>query len=166
MESGQFPELTRTLEKWGQIIEAKLRDKLNNDQSNASYELNRSLRYEVRIDERVYELGINMADYWKYVNSGRKTGKMPPLKNIEDWIRIKPIIPFRDYKGRIPTTRQLAYLIARKIGDKGTKGTEFFNLTIDEIWKEMESDVRGAIERDIQTDTDKALKYLSTITRR
>lgn len=60
---------------------------------------------------------ITGAHYWYYIEHGRKPGKRPPIASIEQWIEDK----------RIPldgiTKRSLAFLIARKIGSEGTKGT-------------------------------------------
>lgn len=47
---------------------------------------------------------------------------MPPISAIEKWIEIKPVLPRPNENGDLPTTKQLAYLIARKIGLEGTKG--------------------------------------------
>lgn len=54
--------------------------------------------------------------YTYFLVNGRKPGKRPPSKVIEKWIRVKGITP----KGNI-TVKQLAFLIAKKIGDFGTK---------------------------------------------
>lgn len=48
--------------------------------------------------------------------SGRRAGKMPPIKAIEDWIKAKGIKPLEDKL----STSSLAFLIARKIAEKGT----------------------------------------------
>ena len=49
--------------------------------------------------------------------SGRRAGKQPPVKAIEDWIKAKGITPI-EAKMKVST---LAYLIARKIAKEGTK---------------------------------------------
>ena len=48
---------------------------------------------------------------------GRRAGKQPPIQAIEDWLTTKGIKPISD-KMSIST---LAFLIARKIAEKGTK---------------------------------------------
>ena len=48
---------------------------------------------------------------------GRRAGKQPPILAIEDWLTTKGIKPISD-KMSIST---LAFLIARKIAEKGTK---------------------------------------------
>ena len=53
----------------------------------------------------------------------------PMRKAILDWIKVKPVTPRPDKHGRIPTLKQLAFLIARKIYDEGRGTTGFYFLT-------------------------------------
>jgi len=48
---------------------------------------------------------------------GRRAGKQPPIKAIEDWIKAKGLTPVE----KNMSTSTLAFLIARKIAQKGTK---------------------------------------------
>jgi hypothetical protein len=76
---------------------------------NATENLADSVRYDIKDNVlRVYAL-----DYIYYIKHGRKPGKKPPLKAIEDWI---------DAKGLIYdiSKRSLAFLIQRKIAEEGT----------------------------------------------
>jgi hypothetical protein len=34
-----------------------------------------------------------MEEYWKYLEYGRKSGKMPPIDDILSWINVKKILP-------------------------------------------------------------------------
>jgi hypothetical protein len=54
--------------------------------------------------------------YFTVLETGRKPGKRPPIDVVEKWIVDKGIIP----DGGI-STRSLAFLIARKIGEEGTQ---------------------------------------------
>ncbi len=56
----------------------------------------------------------NTATYINYALFGRKAGKRPPLAAIMEWVRKRGI------RDRRMTIRELAYLIARKIGNEGT----------------------------------------------
>ena len=76
---------------------------------------------------------LKVADYWYYIDKGRKAGKRPPLAPIIKWIEAKPILPRPMANGKLPTTNQLAFLIARKIGNEGTKGTNDLQTTIDQV---------------------------------
>lgn len=73
--------------------------------------------------------------YFFQQKHGRRPGKFPPLDDILNWIREKGITP-RDNK---TTERQLAFLFARKIAEKGT---DIFTkkrpaLNVDEQIKEL-----------------------------
>lgn len=81
-------------------------------------------------------ISFELNDYWKYVEYGRKPGKMPPVDSIADWIKIKRIIP-EPINGKIPDTKQLAFMIARKIGRDGVEGKHVINKTV--YTNEMES---------------------------
>lgn len=69
----------------------------------------------VEEDGRHYVLYFNLPKQWAYVEGGRKPGKFPPLSAIIKWIEVKRIVPRPDSKGRVPSTKQLAFLIGRKI---------------------------------------------------
>lgn len=105
-------ELTRFAEYLIELIRANLRS----DGSNASYLLNDGLGYKIGIEEDRYYVDIELEDYWKYVNDGRKPGKMPPLQKIEEWIKVKPIQP-KPYT-YTPSVKSLAFLIQRSIKQK------------------------------------------------
>lgn len=76
-----------------------------------------------------FNVYFHLQDYWKYLENGTKP-HFPPLKAIEDWIKVKRIVPYA-YKGKVPTTKQLAYLISRKISKVGTKPTKLLQKSID-----------------------------------
>jgi len=52
--------------------------------------------------------------FFTVLETGRKPGKRPPISVIEQWIKDKPITPDGI------STRSLAFLIARKIGEEGS----------------------------------------------
>ena len=74
---------------------------------------------EFELNDEKFVLYFNMPEYWKYVEYGRRPGKFPPINAIENWIKIKGIVP-RAIKGKVPSTKTLAFLIARSIAKHGT----------------------------------------------
>lgn len=96
------------------------RNQLIDKNINASNTLSNTASTIVEIDGTSLMVSFNLEDYWKYVEYGRGPGKRPPIDAIEQWIKVKPIIP-DPINGRVPTTKQLAFLISRKIGMEGTK---------------------------------------------
>lgn len=71
---------------------------------------------EVVVEEESAKIIAN--DYTYYLVNGRKAGKFPPIDSIKKWIVDKGIITRA--KGKIKLS-SLAYLIARKIAENGTK---------------------------------------------
>ena len=81
------------------------------------------------------EVSIVMDKQWRWAEYGRRKGKGPPIKAIEEWITAKGI-PIRIDKTQsgqsvLDARRSLAFKIARKIKSKGTikrfryKGSRF-----------------------------------------
>lgn len=65
---------------------------------------------------------VNMPDYAQFSDSGRKSGKMPPIADIIKWVRRKNLKIPKDY-----TLEGFAYAIARKIAKDGTEGKHFLD---------------------------------------
>ena len=92
--------------------------KQNLESSKATGNLQNFQTY-ITLNDTTFSVVFELEDYWKYVEYGRGPGKMPPIEAIESWVRVKPIVP-DSRTGKVPNTKQLAYLIARKIGREGT----------------------------------------------
>lgn len=76
---------------------------------------------------------FSLQDYWKYVEYGRQPGgRFPPPDKIMQWIKIKPIIPRPGKNGKVPSLKQLAYLISRKIVVEGIKPKNVLSNTLRE----------------------------------
>lgn len=78
-----------------------------------------------------FMLTLNLEEYWKCIEEGRKAGKqpnrkkMPPITEIRKWIDKKNIIPrpirLKSGKEFSPTRNTLAFLISRSILKNGFK---------------------------------------------
>ena len=97
------------------------RKELENKGINAIRNLSKTASATVELNGKHLIVYLELDHYWKYVEYGRRAGKMPPADKIKEWIRVKPIIP-NPINGKIPDTKQLAFLIARKIGREGFEG--------------------------------------------
>lgn len=102
---------------------------IKNSGHYASGELTNTARYITTWNGKYFELYFNLQDYWKYLENGTKP-HFPPVNKIEDWIKIKPIVP-QAVNGKVPSTKQLAFLIARGISKNGTKPTKILQNTLD-----------------------------------
>lgn len=124
----------------------------NLEPSNATGNLSNFQTYIDIVDGR-FLVSFELADYWKYVEYGRRPGKMPPVDAIEQWVRVKPVVP-DSRSGRIPDTKQLAYLIARKIGREGIEPKHYLTNTL------YSEEVNIIIEALRRTLTDQIINYI------
>lgn len=108
----------------------ELKNKLKANDSYASGDLVNSIRGVVKQNGKYLVISIQLEDYWQYVENGRKAGKYPPINAIKKWISVKPVLPRPLKSGKLPTSNQLAFLIARKISRVGTKAKPFLKPTI------------------------------------
>ena len=112
----KWTHLLEVLDRVGEYFCNLVQKKMMQNKSNASGTLTNSFTYTYGVEDGRYWVEVSMEDYWKYVNDGRKPGKMPPISKIEEWIRVKPIQP-RPYT-YTPTVKSLAFLIQRSIREK------------------------------------------------
>lgn len=100
-----------------------LKQQLIQDKKTATGQLVASIKCEAKIEGKYYSIILNAKDYFQYVNNGRKAGKFPPLEAIRRWISVKPILPRPLSNDKLPTEKQLSYLIGRKIAKRGIPAT-------------------------------------------
>lgn len=97
----------------------------------ASGNLQNSASYKCTFDGKSLEVWFNIPEYWLYLENGTKP-HFPPISAIEEWITVKRIIPSPStVNGKVPSTRSLAFVIARSISLKGTQPTKLLQKTID-----------------------------------
>ena len=127
--------ILRIVQNWGNELIAQMQNRLRINKTNATSSLYESINPEIKGTQRGYRLTVLMEDYWQYVEEGRRAGKMPPIKNIYEWIRYKR--PMQDKiqqsPDKIAATNSLAYVIARKIGQKGTKAQPFISNSLKKV---------------------------------
>lgn len=95
---------------------------------SASGKLGLDSKYAIDWDGRYFTVTLKLEDYWKYLEYGTKP-HFPPVEAIRKWIEIKPVLPRPLPSGKLPTTKQLAFLISRKISIKGTEPTNLLEDT-------------------------------------
>lgn len=95
----------------------------------ATGNLIKSLNYKLVEASNEIILQILSADYLKYVDEGRKPGKMPPVKKIIKWAEVRKI----SYKPKYKTIDQLGWAIAKSIEKKGIKPTNVIQKAKDKL---------------------------------
>jgi hypothetical protein len=152
MELINFDNLMAVLEEYAQEVRNLYQDNLIRNDRIATGDLLNSIDYQVQFNGVAYEVQLKLEDYWKYVEEDTKP-HWPPVNKILEWISAKPIIPKADDRGRIPTPKQLAFLIGRKISRVGTEGSHDLKDAIEVINARYRDKIVYAIGQDTQVLT-------------
>lgn len=144
-----FSNLEAVLLEYGKEVRNLYQLNLVHSDRIASGELLNSCEFELQVNGSSYSVVLEMAEYWKYVENGRNAGKFPPTNKILEWIMVKPVIPRPDKNGKLPTPKQLAYLIGRKIANEGYEGTNDLKRASDSIYKKYQSKIVAALSKDL-----------------
>ena len=151
----EFKHTMKALNDFGQKIVENYKAELEacNYQDGQLY---RTLSYSVKMDNNSsWLISISLEEYWKYIEAGRRAGaKMPPVSAIENWIKVKQIIPhsmtLKSGKTVIPTIPQLSFLIARSIGRRGIAPKPLFKNSFEAAKKQFIQVIKDAITQDIK----------------
>lgn len=98
------------------------RNNLEEDKYVSSGQL-KNFTTEFTYDNFVFKLYFNLPKYWKYVENGTQP-HFPPVAAIEEWIKIKGIVPRAGKNGKVPSTKSLAYMISRNMAKVGTQSMD------------------------------------------
>jgi hypothetical protein len=148
--------LKRTLNELGVDFVKELTNQLLDADKKATGKLINSLKYKVVEVLDNLLLTISAEPYLKWIDEGRKPGKMPPSKVFIKWIDARGII-FRNENGKIIKKESTAFLIARSIGEKGIKPTNVIRKTIDKIYSTKTQLLEKAAAKDIEALIQKIL---------
>ena len=150
----ELMEFPRTIEVLGRLaddVRAGYIDQLKKHGHPTRYGTDRlsdTITTQVEVDGKSFTASLNMNFYWKYLEEGTRP-HWPPSSAILNWVQIKPVIPRPDGNGRIPTQKQLAFLISRKIAKHGTEGTHGFQTTRDAILPMYYEKIEQALAEDV-----------------
>lgn len=123
----EFKSLETQLEIYGGLIVQRLADGLDANNTNASGALKGSI--ELTVKGGASGMFVDALDYWGAVDGGTRP-HTPPLTPLMKWLsypNVRDKIRFgaSDKAFGEKEMKSLAYLIQRKIGREGTKGTNF-----------------------------------------
>lgn len=150
----EFQNLRAALELFAEEFINTYQDELLDADANASGNLFNTITSNIVINESEFIVSLNIQEYWKYIEYGRKPGKWPPVSAIRKWIEVKPVIP-RAYNGKVPTIDQLAFLIGRKIYRDGIAPRPLLQNTKDKVINKYEQIIKEALEEDITVHINK-----------
>ena len=153
MTASEFRHTMKALNDFGKVIIDNYKSQLEAEQMNNG-ELYRTISYSVSTGTGGWVISVSLADYWKYIEYGRRPGKMPPVSAIENWINVKQIIPhsmtLKSGKTVIPTIPQLSFLIARSIGRRGIAPKPLFKKSFEAAKQQFIQVIKDAITQDIK----------------
>ena len=153
MTANDFKHTMKALNDFGNFIITTYKSQLEAEQMNNG-ELYRTISYSVSTGNSGWVISVSLADYWKYIEYGRRPGKMPPVSAIENWINVKQIIPhsmtLKSGKTVIPTIPQLSFLIARSIGRRGIAPKPLFQKSFEAAKQQFMQVIKDAITQDIK----------------
>lgn len=122
-------EITNDIKEICKTLLERYKQAIKDSGHVASGELEKTAKYQVSFNGSFLEISFVLQEYWKYIENGTRP-HFPPISAIEKWISVKRIIPSTK-SGKVPTTKQLAFLIARGISKHGTQPTKLLQKTID-----------------------------------
>ena len=154
MTASDFKHTMKALNDFGGFIITNYKSQLEAEQMNNG-ELYRTISYSVSTVSSGWVISVSLADYWKYIENGRRAGaKMPPVSAIENWIKVKQIIPhsmtLKYGKTVIPTIPRLSFLIARSIGRRGIPPKPLFKKSFVAAKQQFIQVIKDAITQDIK----------------
>lgn len=90
----------------------------------------KQINIKTKVKGTAVEISTTLPEYAKWVDAGRRPGKMPPQKPIIEWCKRKNI------------DSDMVFPIRKKIGDEGIKGTGFLKPLTD--FKTLIEDLKKA----------------------
>lgn len=175
----QLDNVRGVLDTWGEKIVTAMQNALPRPK-DVGGELRDSIKFTYTQAGFPINFQISLADYWKYIDAGRKPGsKFPPPDVIRQWIinkglalrdngqmqplhgsmRPKGIRNSKITKGQTLISanekllRTLTYLFSRKIAIKGIPAVPFVSSTLtNEAINELRQQLSAAFKQDIYVE--------------
>lgn len=152
----EFKHLEKALKDYADAIRDQYKDNLERDNRRATGNLITSVNSKVIVNGNEFEIELQLADYWKYVEWDTKP-HIPPYNKILEWVKVKPILPTPMKNGKLPTEEQLAWMITDKIRREGTEGTYDLEDALEEV--DYESIIEEALDKDVLGCIDEILQF-------
>lgn len=159
----EFKTIKQVIEEWGKELVGDLGKSLPRE-VDASGDLRDSIKFQIKYFGTTYTFELSMLDYWKWVDQGRRPGKMPPIAPLIRWASEKKLAVRGDTKrlGAKRNTKKdvllgdkarksLAFAVARKIAREGTRPTNFYSKVVTpQRTKDLSRRLSVALKRDVQ----------------
>lgn len=159
-ELSVFENLTQALYDYGEQVRDMYRRNLLANDKKVSGKLINNIKVLVAYKGTEYVVYLDLEPYWKYVEDGIMPAPGGKYNNpgwkaypfILEWIKAKPVLPrgggLKGTKKKLPTEKQLAYLITRKIKNEGIKPTGLLADSVEAVNRYYLRVLEDAIQRD------------------
>lgn len=164
---------TKLKEDWQAGIDAAIKERATKNKGDygGNSRLANSIKFYFTAngDKTIFNITAD-TNYWEAFEKGRKAGKMPPSKPIEEWVKrrgFKTPISKRKQKliketkdktrkkeiktlNREKQIKSIAFVIARSIGKHGTEGAHVLEKIVkDGRVEKLQKDISIALKKDI-----------------
>ena len=139
----------RILNEYAMMVSERYKESLMKNGHIATGELLNSVKYQITIGNKEVSVSLVLDEVWKWVENDCKP-HFPPIDAILKWVKVKEILPSKTYDGKLPTEKQLAFLIARKISERGTTGTHDLRDAMNQLNQTFEVRLGEAVAKDIE----------------
>lgn len=140
------------LEQYAEAWKKAYKAELIANGKRATGDLIKTIKAKVVVKGEAISAVLSVQDYYKYVENGRRKGaKQPPIDAILKWIKDKPVVPRENDAGRVPTQKQLAFMIARSIAENGIPATHAMRDANEVTFAAFEPRLRTALEDDLES---------------
>lgn len=168
MEKIEFTNTMKVLEQFGEELVEAYKAGLTEYDAIATHNLINSVTVIPPTNNNgIMEVSIQLMKYWKFVEAGRRKGKMPPVKAIDEWIVAKglsgadtrrgvpnfaaltPTLSDRYSEGRYSP---LAWAIATHIKNDGIDPKPILKDSIKETLKGFRERLSEALVKDVSRE--------------
>lgn len=106
---------------------------------------------------RNMKIQVDMLDYWKYVNDGRKPGKYVPIKPLIQWIRQKGFNRASTGRFKKFNVKGMAFAVSKNIQKFGIQPTYFYDDAVDGFIDRFDEEGVRALGIDIKNFFEKVV---------
>lgn len=140
----------RVLQEYAERYRMVLKRNILENDNVATGDLFASIFTDIEIDGNVFKVEVEAMDYIKYLENGTKPHWPPPTAMLK-WVRAKKLPTRNQFPGdkSLPTEKQLAYLVGRKISEEGTDARLNFARTNQELYQIYTDKLTEALAQDI-----------------
>lgn len=138
-----FRSAKEGLKKAGMNMVADAQENLRANGTNNTGLLSNTGKVEETKDGDAIDVGFiakGKRGYADYVEYGRRAGKMPPVKNLEEWA-------YKKLRVDRKAAKTVGYLIARKIAKKGTRPQPFFVPAVEKNRQAVSDAIAAAVSQ-------------------